>query len=313
MNIDARNLFSEVAFNNICQFEVVNNELRVKMGAQISPGHFIGEVQISYVLKDNMYQAKKIEFIPVSTGEDSADLDWQELASKYNPPAIDGLLEAIKDSSMAEKGNIAITPLIKRYFNKMGEDYLFFFMPQVAWYDFGPAVYDPTGEALSYILFIWKHQFGEFSAMPKYETEAWLRKIFAAPNDVYPPLEHKEYGKCVVYDGEVYTPWLESYNDNTMIYDLTQLKARRDGDYTYYTATAGEYQFDVRGYYEPGENEKFLAARAEALGLDYDAALEKLLETGDLSAANISKTYTIEFRIKGDDVTPKIVSVKKVY
>lgn len=111
MNIDARNLFSEVAFNNICQFEVVNNELRVKMGAQISPGHFIGEVQISYVLKDNMYQAKKIEFIPVSTGEDSADLDWQELASKYNPPAIDGLLEAIKDSSMAEKGNIAITPL----------------------------------------------------------------------------------------------------------------------------------------------------------------------------------------------------------
>lgn len=313
INIDAGNLFPEVAFNNICEYEVVNNELRVNLGAQISPAHFIGEVQISYGFKDNMYQARKIEFIPDSTGDDPVEIEWQELVSKYNPPAIGDLLQAIKNSNRAEDGKITITPAIKRQFNQMGEDYLFFFMPQVSWYDFGPAVYDPTGEALSYILFTWAHDFGEFQEVPKYEAEARLRKIFAAPNDVYPPLKHQEYGKCVMFDGEVYTPWPESYNANAMIYHLTQLRATQDGDYTYYTATADEYQFDARGYYEPGENEKFLAARAEDLGLDYDAALARLLETGDIAAANKSKTYTIEFRIKGDDITPQIVSVRKVY
>lgn len=62
INIKPENLFSNIVFNNIQFFEVINDELRVNMGAQISPTVFIGEVQISYILKDNMYQTSKIRF-----------------------------------------------------------------------------------------------------------------------------------------------------------------------------------------------------------------------------------------------------------
>jgi len=93
-----------------------------------------------------------------------------------------------------------------------------------------------------------------------------------------------------MYDGAAYKPWPESYNSNTMIYDLIELKERHEGDYTYYTATANEYGFDVNGYYEAGENEKFLFANSKALGLNYNATLEKLLENGDIIDAQKSQT-----------------------
>ena len=61
-----------------------------------------------------------------------------------------------------------------------------------------------------------------------------------APMNEYPQIEHQPYTKSVVYDGAAYKPWPESYNSNTMIYDLIELKERHEGDYTYYTATAME-------------------------------------------------------------------------
>jgi len=230
----------------------------------------------------------------------------------YNPPKIDGLLQAINDSKITADGSIVITPEIKREFNQMGEDYRFFFMPKVDWYNFEAIAYEPTGEALAYILFTWTGEFGTFpEKAPKYEAEARLRKIFAAPNNEYPQLEHKAYKKCVMFDGEAYTPWPESYNDNTMVYNLTDLKVRQDDGYTYYHASSDEYQFDSTGAFEPGENEKFLNAQAEALGIDKTATLSKLLETGKIKSAPISRPFTIEFRIDSNNTTPKIVSVDK--
>ena len=236
---------------------------------------------------------------------EATDIDWEKLAEGYNLPSVDGLLGAIAKSDISADGSIAITADIKREFNKMGEDYRFFFMPKVSWYDF-----ESTGAALSYILFTWTGEFGTFpEKAPKCEAEARLRKVFAAPNDEYPPIEHQSYGKCVMFDGESYSPWPESYNDNTMIYDLIDLTARREEGFTYYTLTANEYQFDVSGNYDPGENEKFLLAQADALELDYASTLIKLLETGEISAAQKSGTYTIELRIEGDNAVPKIVSI----
>jgi hypothetical protein len=46
------------------------------------------------------------------------------------------------------------------------------------------------------------------------------------------------------------------------------------------------------------------------LGLDSAAALAELLENGEISAALKSYTYTIEFRIEGDNPIPMMVSVK---
>lgn len=239
-------------------------------------------------------------------------IDWQELTANYNPPRIDDLLQAIKDSETSEDGSVVITPEIKREFNQMGEGYRFFFMPKVTWYNFKPIAYEGTGEALVYILFTWTGEFGTFpEKAPKYEVEARMRKIFAAPNNEYPQIIHKDYKKCVMFDGDTYTPWPESYNANTMIYNLTDLNVRQDGDFTYYHASANEYQFDLTGAFEPGENEIFLNNQAKALGLDNATTLLKLLETDKISFAPKSRHYTIEFRIEGDNTIPKIVSVDK--
>lgn len=241
------------------------------------------------------------EIIREAMKKPEAEIDWQALAAGYNPPKIDGLLQAIRDSEITGDGSVAITPVIKREFNRMGEDYRFFFMPQVNWYDFKPVAYESTGEALHYILFTWTGQFGTFpEKAPKYEAEARLRKLFAAPNNEYPRLEHKDYPKCVMFDGTAYTLWPESYNDNTMIYDLTDLKVRQDGRYTYYTASCKEYGF-----------EEFLNTQADSLGLDKAAALSKLLETGKISSAPQSRSYTIEFRLESGNIIPQIISLKK--
>lgn len=248
----------------------------------------------------------------VKTGDNSqkpidAKIDWQALANDYNPPRIDGLLRAIADSDITADNRIVITADIKRAFNQMGKDYRFFFMPKVAWYDF-----ESTGHALSYMLFTWTGKFGTFpEKAPKYVAEARLRKLFAAPNNEYPQLEHKSYRKFVNFDGKSYSLWPESYNDSTMMYDLVDLRVRHEGAYAYYIATANEYQFDISGTYEPGDNERFLSAKSEALGLDYVTTLARLLENGEISAALNSNAYTIEFRIKGDNSIPTIVSVDK--
>lgn len=236
------------------------------------------------------------------------EMDWQGLAAAYYPPKIEGLLKAIENSKVAADGSIAITADIKREFNQMGNDYHFFFLPVVDWYNF-----ESTGEAISYILFTWNEKFGTFpESAPKYEVEARLRKLFAAKNNEYPRLEHKTYTKLVNYDGKGYTLWPESYNDSTMIYDLTGLRVRQEGAYNYYTAIADEYQFDTSGSYEPGDNEKFMFAKAKDWNLNYPATLARLLETGEISTAAKRQTYTIQFRTEGNNTTPMIVSVNKV-
>lgn len=240
----------------------------------------------------------------------TSNIDWQVLAGDYNPPSIGGLLAAIKESNIAKDGSIDITCDIKREFNQMGENYRFFFMPKVAWYDF-----ESIGAALSYTLFTWTGEFGTFpEKVTQLQAEARLRKIFAAPDNEYPQIKHQLYSKWVMYDGAAYKPWPESYNSNTMIYDLVELKERDKGDYTYYTAVANEYSFDVsvNSSYEAGKNEKFLLANSKALGLDYNTTLEELLENGNIIHADKNQTFIIEFRIKNNSTVPMIVSVDKI-
>jgi hypothetical protein len=63
-------IFGKCEFLNACtsnrvQFNVIGRELVATLGAQITfQGGLIGEVQITYFLKDKMYQAKRIEFKP---------------------------------------------------------------------------------------------------------------------------------------------------------------------------------------------------------------------------------------------------------
>ena len=58
-------LFHDIYFGNLINFEIKNNQLIAKLGGQISPvGGYVGDIQITYIFKDKIYQAKSIEFIP---------------------------------------------------------------------------------------------------------------------------------------------------------------------------------------------------------------------------------------------------------
>ncbi|MGR3762908.1 hypothetical protein [Rossellomorea sp. NS-SX7] len=69
LGIDPGNLFDDIRFGSIIDFEVRDNTLTAKIAGQISPAGFIGEIVIVYEYRDNMYQAKSIEFQPTRTVE----------------------------------------------------------------------------------------------------------------------------------------------------------------------------------------------------------------------------------------------------
>lgn len=64
--IQPKHLFGDIYFGNLINFEVKDNQLIAQVGGQISPaGGYIGDIQITYTLKDKMYQAKSVEFKPI--------------------------------------------------------------------------------------------------------------------------------------------------------------------------------------------------------------------------------------------------------
>ncbi|MEX3748346.1 hypothetical protein [Lysinibacillus xylanilyticus] len=65
LGIKPEHLFADIYFGNIINFEIKDNQLIAKIGGQISPaGGYIGDILITYMFKDNIYQAKSIEFEP---------------------------------------------------------------------------------------------------------------------------------------------------------------------------------------------------------------------------------------------------------
>ncbi|MFC9539492.1 hypothetical protein ACFTQ7_06350 [Lysinibacillus sp. NPDC056959] len=65
LKIESNHLFPDIYFGNLISFEINDNHLIVKIGGQISQaGGSIGDIQITYIFKDKMYQAKSIKFKP---------------------------------------------------------------------------------------------------------------------------------------------------------------------------------------------------------------------------------------------------------
>jgi hypothetical protein len=64
LGIEPENLFVNISFGNIMDFEVIDNQLTVRVGGQISPAAFVGSIVIVYAYRDNMYLAKSVEFQP---------------------------------------------------------------------------------------------------------------------------------------------------------------------------------------------------------------------------------------------------------
>ncbi|MFE8701522.1 hypothetical protein ACFYKX_13035 [Cytobacillus sp. FJAT-54145] len=61
--INPENLFEDIGFGSIMDYEVINNNLMVRVSGQITPAMFIGDIIITYDYRDKMYQVKAIEFI----------------------------------------------------------------------------------------------------------------------------------------------------------------------------------------------------------------------------------------------------------
>lgn len=65
LEIKPEDLFDDIDFGNIIDYDVNGNQLLVRVAGQISPaGGDIGSIVIVFEYKDNMYQAKTIEFSP---------------------------------------------------------------------------------------------------------------------------------------------------------------------------------------------------------------------------------------------------------
>lgn len=64
LEINPRNLFDDIGFGSIIDYEVKDNQLIAKISSQISPAGYFGEFFIVYEYRDKMYQAKSIEFQP---------------------------------------------------------------------------------------------------------------------------------------------------------------------------------------------------------------------------------------------------------
>jgi hypothetical protein len=62
-SIDPSHLFEDIGFGSLIDYEVINNNLMVRVSGQISPASFIGDIIITYEYRDKMYQAKTIDFI----------------------------------------------------------------------------------------------------------------------------------------------------------------------------------------------------------------------------------------------------------
>ena len=64
LKIRPSNLFEDIGFGSIIDYQVKDNQLIAKIPGQISPAGYIGEIVIVYEFLDKMYQAKSIEFQP---------------------------------------------------------------------------------------------------------------------------------------------------------------------------------------------------------------------------------------------------------
>jgi hypothetical protein len=62
-DIKPENLFGDVGFGGIIDYEVLNNNLMARVSGQISPALSVGDIIITYEYRDEMYQAKTIDFI----------------------------------------------------------------------------------------------------------------------------------------------------------------------------------------------------------------------------------------------------------
>ncbi len=65
LQIESTNIFGDIVFGDIINYEVTDSQLIVRVSGRISPSSNVGEIVIIYEYRDKMYQAKSIDFQPI--------------------------------------------------------------------------------------------------------------------------------------------------------------------------------------------------------------------------------------------------------
>jgi hypothetical protein len=65
LQIESTNIFGDIVFGDIINYEATDNQLIVRVSGRISPASNVGDIVIIYEYRDRMYQAKSIDFQPI--------------------------------------------------------------------------------------------------------------------------------------------------------------------------------------------------------------------------------------------------------
>lgn len=65
IDIEPQQLFNDIVFGNIINYEIKDDKLYVTVGAQIGPASFIGKMEMSYYFQGKMYVVDNIRFTPI--------------------------------------------------------------------------------------------------------------------------------------------------------------------------------------------------------------------------------------------------------
>lgn len=110
--------FDEVVFNNSYHYTVIDNELWLKMGAQVSPAGFIGEVNAQYTFNQGGFEAKTISFKPENTDDEVAITQLlAEFGSKLKNVALLAPEDIVKNSIKENYGDFVSPALLAAWKN----------------------------------------------------------------------------------------------------------------------------------------------------------------------------------------------------
>lgn len=221
-------------------------------------------------------------YLSCSRGPDNG----QKLPQKPQPqllvfnryPSGYDFIESIAD----RRGHVEITVEMRKKFNLFARDYRWCYMPDMDGYE---SFFDTKRYADSFgysnfadaVLYMMSYlRFPEKVSAKAMENA--IQTLFVAKNYNHQDMPHQAYPKIANYKDGYYSPWPEGTPDyNRMFFLLTNLDIEeQESGEVYITIRAKQYYFEHPSY-EPGENEKWLAKKANELGLPDLQAAAKLI------------------------------------
>lgn len=229
---------------------------------------------------------------------------------------------AFIEAVSALRGEVEITSRLREKFNRFAQDYRWCYLPDMdgyeSFFDIStdpnnyvaargyPGFADAVFYALSYLRFPEK-----VSAQTMQST---IAALFVAKEGEHRPMPHQAYRKIANYEDGYYSPWPEGTPDYDRFFFLLtglNIDEQKSGE-VYITVRANQYYFNDPSY-KPGADEKWLAAKANELGLSDLETAAKLIVENKMDGINASQEFetTLVYKMKNTvpaDYAPRVIS-----